>query len=66
LWSEALDADMVGWFVDNGGLVRANGDTFRQELLSRGGTVDPLDAFAAVRGRPPSTEPLLRRRGLRD
>jgi peptidyl-dipeptidase Dcp len=66
LWSEVLDADMVGWFVDNGGATRANGDTFRRELLSRGGTVDPLEAFAAVRGRPPSTEPLLRRRGLRD
>ena len=66
LWSEVLDADMVDWFVDNGGLVPANGDVFRRELLSRGGTVDPLEAFAAVRGRPPSTEPLLRRRGLRD
>jgi peptidyl-dipeptidase Dcp len=66
LWSEVLDADMVDWFVDNGGLVRANGDVFRRELLSRGGTVDPLEAFAAVRGRSPSTEPLLRRRGLRD
>jgi peptidyl-dipeptidase Dcp len=65
LWSEVLDADMVDWFTENGGLARANGDTFRRELLSRGGTVDPLEAFAAVRGRGPSTEPLLRRRGLR-
>jgi peptidyl-dipeptidase Dcp len=65
LWSEVLDADMVGWFEENGGLVRANGDRFREQLLSVGGTVDPLTAFAAVRGRGPSTEPLLRRRGLR-
>ncbi|MFL6135071.1 MAG: M3 family metallopeptidase, partial [Nocardioidaceae bacterium] len=64
LWSEVLDADMVDWFTENGGLTRANGDAFRRELLSRGGTVDPLEAFAAVRGRGPSTEPLLRRRGL--
>ncbi|MGZ4438556.1 MAG: M3 family metallopeptidase, partial [Nocardioidaceae bacterium] len=64
LWSEVLDADMVGWFTDNGGLRRENGDAFRAGLLSRGGTVDPLEAFAAVRGRAPSTEPLLRRRGL--
>jgi peptidyl-dipeptidase Dcp len=64
LWSEVLDADMVDWFTDNGGLTRHNGDVFRRELLSRGGTVDPLEAFAAVRGRGPSTEPLLRRRGL--
>jgi peptidyl-dipeptidase Dcp len=64
LWSEVLDADMVDWFGENGGLTRENGDRFRAGLLSRGGTVDPLDAFAAVRGRALSTEPLLRRRGL--
>ena len=65
LWSEVLDADMVDWFAENGGLRRENGDTFRRLLLSVGGTVDPMEAFAAVRGRGPSTEPLLRRRGLR-
>jgi len=65
LWSEVLDADMVDWFEENGGLRRENGDLFRQRLLSVGGTVDPLEAFEAVRGRAPSTEPLLRRRGLR-
>ena len=64
LWSEVLDADMVDWFIENGGPTRENGDAFRRGLLSRGGTVDPLQAFAAVRGRAPSTEPLLRRRGL--
>lgn len=64
LWSEVLDADMVDWFEENGGLRRENGDTFRDLLLSRGSSVDPLEAFAAVRGRGPSPEPLLRRRGL--
>jgi peptidyl-dipeptidase Dcp len=66
LWSEVLDADMVDWFEDNGGLRRANGDLFRDRLLSRGSSVDPLEAFAAIRGRAPSTDPLLRRRGLVD
>ncbi|MEP7091089.1 MAG: M3 family metallopeptidase [Nocardioidaceae bacterium] len=64
LWSEVLDADMVGWFTDNGGLTRECGEVFRRELLSRGGTVDPVGAFTTIRGRGPSTEPLLRRRGL--
>ena len=64
LWSEVLDADMVGWFEENGGLRRENGDVFRERLLSRGGAVDPMQAFASIRGRGPSTEPLLRRRGL--
>ena len=66
LWSEVLDADMVGWFEENGGLTRANGDTFRDGLLARGGAVDPMAAFASIRGREPSTQPLLRRRGLLD
>ncbi|RYU11202.1 M3 family metallopeptidase [Nocardioides iriomotensis] len=66
LWSEVLDADMVDWFRDNGGLRRVNGDAFRAGLLSRGGAVDPMEAFASIRGRGPSTEPLLRRRGLLD
>jgi len=64
IWSEVLDADTVEWFIESGGLRRANGDAFRAGLLSRGGSVDPMEAFAAVRGRPPRIEPLLERRGL--
>jgi peptidyl-dipeptidase Dcp len=64
IWSEVLDADTVEWFKENGGLRRENGDTFRRLLLSRGGAVDPMEAFEAVRGRPPRVEPLLARRGL--
>ena len=59
-----LDADTVEWFKENGGMRRENGDTFRRELLSRGGSVDPMAAFAAFRGRAPRIEPLLARRGL--
>ena len=64
IWSEVLDADTVEWFRENGGLSRANGDVFRERLLSRGGSVDPLGAFRAVRGRDADPQPLLRRRGL--
>jgi peptidyl-dipeptidase Dcp len=64
IWSEVLDADTVEWFRENGGLRRANGDEFRTKLLSVGGSVDPLDAFRAVRGRDADPTPLLRRRGL--
>jgi peptidyl-dipeptidase Dcp len=64
LWSEVLDADTVEWFVEHGGLARAAGRTFRERLLSRGGAVDPMEAYAAVRGRGPRIEPLLERRGL--
>ncbi len=64
IWSEVLDADTVEWFRENGGLSRANGDVFRGRLLSKGGSVDPLGAFRAVRGRDADPAPLLRRRGL--
>jgi peptidyl-dipeptidase Dcp len=64
IWSEVLDADTVEWFRENGGLRRENGETFRRRLLSVGGSVDPLDAFRAVRGRDADPGPLLRRRGL--
>ncbi|MBA3797753.1 MAG: M3 family metallopeptidase [Geodermatophilaceae bacterium] len=64
IWSEVLDADTVEWFHQNGGLRRTNGDVFRAALLSRGGSVDPMEAFAAFRGRSPQIEPLLQRRGL--
>jgi len=64
IWSEVLDAELVGWFHDNGGLDRGLGDLFRERLLSRGGSVDPMAAFVSVLGREPRPEPLLRRRGL--
>ena len=64
IWSEVLDADTVEWFRENGGLRRENGDVFRERLLAVGGSVDPLEAFRAVRGRDADPGPLLRRRGL--
>jgi peptidyl-dipeptidase Dcp len=64
IWSEVLDADTVEWFKENGGLRRENGEAFRTRLLAVGGSVDPLAAFRAVRGRDADPEPLLRRRGL--
>ena len=64
IWSEVLDADTVEWFKDNGGLTRENGDHFRQQLLSRGGSIDSMQMFRNFRGRDADIQPLLRRRGL--
>jgi transposase-like protein len=64
LWSEVLDADTVEWFRENGGLTRANGDRFRDAILSRGDSVDVMEAFGRLRGRAPELGPLLARRGL--
>tara|TARA_B100001123_G_scaffold159925_1_gene184815 strand:- start:14528 stop:16576 length:2049 start_codon:yes stop_codon:yes gene_type:complete len=64
IWSEVLDADSVEWFKQNGGLTRANGEHFRQTLLSKGGSVEALDLYRAFRGADPDVRPLLVRRGL--
>lgn len=64
IWSEVLDADTVDWFEENGGMRRVNGDVFRRELLSKGGSVDALTTYRNFRGRDPRIEPLLVRRGL--
>jgi len=64
IWSEVLDAESVDWFKENGGLTRKNGDHFRSELLSRGGSIDSMQMFKNFRGREASITPLLKRRGL--
>ncbi|MCE0761745.1 M3 family metallopeptidase [Pseudonocardia kujensis] len=64
IWSEVLDADTVEWFAENGGLRRENGDHFRRELLSKGGSDDAREAYRAFRGRDPEIRPLLERRNL--
>jgi peptidyl-dipeptidase Dcp len=65
LWAEVLDHDAYAWFAENGGLTRANGQLFREMILSRGGTEDAAALYRAFRGRDPSVEPLLVQRGLK-
>ena len=65
LWAEVLDHDAYAWFVEHGGLTRANGQRFRDLVLSRGGSEDAATLYRAFRGRDPSVEPLLIQRGLK-
>ncbi len=64
IWSEVLDADTVHWFQENGGLLRENGDHFRQSLLSQGGSRDAMGLYRSFTGREAQILPLLERRGL--
>jgi len=66
LWSEMLDDDAYQWFEEHGGLTRANGDRFRQMVLSRGNTQDLAKMYASWRGKEPSVEPMMKYRGLRE
>jgi peptidyl-dipeptidase Dcp len=65
LWSELIDDDAFYWFRENGGMTRANGQRFRDMILSRGGTQDVAALYRAFRGRDPIVEPLLEERGLK-
>jgi peptidyl-dipeptidase Dcp len=65
LWSEVLDDDAFYWFKEHGGLTRANGQRFRDLVLSKGGTQDVATTFRNFRGRDPIVEPLLEERGLK-
>jgi peptidyl-dipeptidase Dcp len=59
-----LADDAYGWFEEHGGLTRANGDRFRQMILSRGNTVDLNDLYKDWRGRAPNTNDMKKDRGL--
>jgi peptidyl-dipeptidase Dcp len=64
MWSEMLDDDAYEWFIDHGGLTRANGQRFRDMILSRGDSEDYGPMFRRFYGRDPDVGPLLRFRGL--
>jgi len=64
IFSNVLDCDGFSWFEENGGLTRANGEHFRQTVLSRGGSAPPEDLFRSFRGRDPEIAPALKDNGL--
>jgi peptidyl-dipeptidase Dcp len=64
LWSEVLDDDAYYWFKEHGGMTRANGQRFREMILSREGTANVDELYRAFRGRDPIVQPLLQERGL--
>ena len=64
LWTQMLADDAYQWFVDNGGLTRANGDRFRQMVLSQGNTQDLETLYVKWRGGKPTIGPMLKYRGL--
>jgi peptidyl-dipeptidase Dcp len=66
LWTEMLDDDAFQWFLDHGGLTRANGDRFRKMVLSRGNTENLEKMYTNWLGAEPSIEPMLKFRGLKD
>jgi len=64
-WTVMLDDDAYAWFEKNGGLTRANGQRFRDLILSKGHTMDYGPMFRAFYGADPDIAPMLAHRGLK-
>ncbi|TBU98673.1 oligopeptidase A [Stutzerimonas kirkiae] len=63
-WAEVLSADAFSKFEEEGVFNADTGRAFRQAILARGGSQEPMVLFVDFRGREPSTDALLRHLGL--
>jgi peptidyl-dipeptidase Dcp len=63
-WTRMLGQDAFATFMQNGGLTRANGDRFRNMVLSRGNTIDYAEMYRAWAGHDPQIQPYLDYYGL--
>lgn len=64
IWSGILDSDAFEAFKENGLFDQATAESFRKNILERGGTEDPMVLYKKFRGAEPDIKPLLKRRGL--
>lgn len=65
IWAEVLDADAYELFKQKGIFDKATAESFRKNILEKGGTEDPMVLYKRFRGEEPSIEPLLKKRGLK-
>jgi peptidyl-dipeptidase Dcp len=65
IWAEVLDADAFQAFKEKGLFDPATARSFRTNVLERGGSEDAMALYVRFRGKEPSVEPLLERRGLK-
>ena len=64
IWAEVLDSDAFEAFKETSLFDQATAEAFRKNILSRGGTEDPMKLYLKFRGKEPGLEPLLKKRGL--
>ncbi|MGA8319771.1 MAG: M3 family metallopeptidase [Xanthobacteraceae bacterium] len=65
MWSEVLDADAFAAFEETGDIFdAATAKRLHDTIYAAGGSQDPADAYKAFRGRLPSADALLRKRGF--
>ena len=64
-WAEVLDADAFSMFKKNGIFNRETAWSFRDNILSRGGTEHPMILYKRFRGQEPTIDALLERNGIK-
>ncbi len=64
IWAEVLEADAFSAFKEEGIFDRATAESFKKNILEKGGTEEPMELYKKFRGREPKVEPLLKKRGL--
>ncbi len=65
IWAEVLDADAFEAFKETSLFDKETAQAFREHILERGGTEDPMTLYKRFRGAEPKVEPLLKKRGLK-
>lgn len=65
-WAEVLDADAFEYFKEQGIFNKDVATKFKDHVLSKGGTEDPMTLYKRFRGQEPKPEALLKRAGLID
>ena len=65
IWSGVLDTDAYEAFKETSLYNDEVANSFRKNILEKGGTEDPMELYKRFRGRKPSIEPLLKKRGLK-
>lgn len=63
-WAEVLDADAFSKFAANGVFDKKTATEFKEKILSRGGTEDPMKLYKNFMGREPKIDALLKRDGI--
>lgn len=63
-WAEVLDADAFEYFKENGIFNKEIASKFKDNILSKGGTENPMTLYKRFRGQEPKPDALLRRAGL--
>ena len=63
-WAEVLDADAFELFIEKGVFNKKIAEKFKENVLSKGGTENPMTLYKRFRGQEPKPEALLKRAGL--